>query len=392
MKEVFKIARKEILTYVREERIALIILVPLVILPLLMNLPILLLARSYHEVENKQMVVAVQGVPLELHELLRQNRFTIRFSSEPSHEVREKLADVGIVYEDGRYTIYDSNRVMNLQPSAATERAKEVLQRYKEQVVLTRIQPRGLAPSDLEPFAIETKKAASEQEQAMGLLALVIPMVVVGLVILGGHPVALEATVGEKEKATIEALLSAPIAPAKLLWGKGLAIFLVAVFTGTISSIGVLLGNLLLQHNLAGRVQALPENLQMQIGSLALAPADLLAIAITTLLLAFFIVAVMLAVGIFARSYREASIYFGPMDFLAFAPLAFFILLDYIKVQDWFFALPGLGVVLALDAIVKGNSSPWQLGLNWLSTLAYGVLALHLAYRNFQREDVVFRN
>jgi sodium transport system permease protein len=392
MKEVFKIARKEILTYVREERFVLIILVPLVILPLLMHLPILLLARFYHQAESKPQVVAVQGISLELRELLRQNRFTVRFSPDPRHEVREKLADVGIVYEDGRYTIYDSSGVMNLQPSAATERAKAVLQRYKEQVVLARIQPRGLASSDLEPFAIETQKAASEQEQAMGLLALVIPMVVVSLVISGGQAVALEATVGEKEKATIEALLSAPIAPAKLLWGKGLAIFLVAVFSALISSIGVVLGNLLLQHNLAGRVQALPENLQMQIGSLALAPANLLAITLTTLLLAFFAVALMLAVGIFARSYREASTYFGPLDLLMFAPVLFFVLLDYIKVQDWFFVLPGLGVVLALDSIVKGNSSPWQLGLTWLSTLAYGVLALHLAYRNFQREDVVFRN
>jgi sodium transport system permease protein len=48
--------------------------------------------------------------------------------------------------------------------------------------------------------------------------------------------------------------------------------------------------------------------------------------------------------------------------------------------------------VVAIDAIVKGTSSPWQLGLTWVSTLVYGLLVLYLAFRNFSREDVVFRN
>jgi sodium transport system permease protein len=48
--------------------------------------------------------------------------------------------------------------------------------------------------------------------------------------------------------------------------------------------------------------------------------------------------------------------------------------------------------MLALSAIVKGAATATQLLITWASTLAYGALALYLAYRNFQREDVVFRN
>lgn len=41
---------------------------------------------------------------------------------------------------------------------------------------------------------------------------------------------------------------------------------------------------------------------------------------------------------------------------------------------------------------MKGDYSPWQLGLTWASTLIYSLLMLFVAFRNFSREDVVLRN
>ncbi|WP_027877526.1 ABC transporter permease [Meiothermus cerbereus] len=392
MKDALKIARKELLTYVREDRFWLMVFLPLVIMPLLINLPLLLMGHFLQQAQSRPQIVAIKGVSQEVQILLRQANFVVQSSPDPRKAVRERLAAVGLIYSEGRYTIFDQNSFLSLRLSAATEQTRQVLQRYKEQVLLERLQSRGLGLVDLEPFTIETQKAASEREQSLGLLALIIPLMLVGLLISGGQAMALEATVGEKEKGTIEALLSAPVAPWKLLLGKGLAVLVATVFPATTSFIGVVLGSMFVRMGFSGQIQALPDDLEVQLGTLALEPADLAAIFLTSVLLAFFVVAAMLALGIFARTYREANIYFDPLDMLVMSPLLLFFVFDFIKVQDWFFVLPGLGVVVAIDAIVKGTSSPWQLGLTWVSTLVYGLLVLYLAFRNFSREDVVFRN
>jgi len=392
VKEALKIARKELLTYVREDRFWLMVFLPLLIMPLLMHLPLLLMGHFLQQAQSRPQIVAIKGVSQEVQILLRQANLVVQSSPDPRKAVRERLAAVGLIYSEGRYTIFDQNSFLSLRLSAATEQTRQVLQRYKEQVLLERLQSRGMGLADLEPFTIETQKAASEQEQSLGLLALIIPLMLVGLLISGGQAMALEATVGEKEKGTIEALLSAPVEPWKLLLGKGLAVLVATVFPATTSFIGVVLGSMFVRMGFSGQIQALPDDLEVQLGTLALEPADLAAIFLTSVLLAFFVVAAMLALGIFARTYREANIYFGPLDMLVMSPLLLIFVFDFIKVQDWFFVLPGLGVVVAIDAIVKGTSSPWQLGLTWVSTLVYGLLVLYLAFRNFSREDVVFRN
>jgi sodium transport system permease protein len=344
VKDALKIARKELLTYVREDRFWLMVFLPLVIMPLLINLPLLLMGHFLQQAQSRPQIVAIKGVSQEVQILLRQANFVVQSSPDPRKAVRERLAAVGLIYSEGRYTIFDQNSFLSLRLSAATEQTRQVLQRYKEQVLLERLQSRGLGLVDLEPFTIETQKAASEREQSLGLLALIIPLMLVGLLISGGQAMALEATVGEKEKGTIEALLSAPVAPWKLLLGKGLAVLVATVFPATTSFIGVVLGSMFVRMGFSGQIQALPDDLEVQLGTLALEPADLAAIFLTSVLLAFFVVAAMLALGIFARTYREANIYFDPLDMLVMSPLLLFFVFDFIKVQDWFLSCPAWGL------------------------------------------------
>lgn len=348
MKEALKIARKELLTYVREERFWLIVLMPLVVMPLLMYLPFLLLGRYFQQAEDKVHVVVVKGVSQELQHLLQGAKFVVQHSRDPRRAVQERLADVGLVYAEGRYTIFDRNNPLSVRPSVATERAREILQRYKEHALRERLQGNGLELADLEPFAIEIQKAVGDQQQALGLLALLIPFAVVVLVIEGGKAVALEATVGEKEKATLEALLSAPVAPWKLLLGKGLAVVVAALFAAFASMAGFALGNVLARHSFAAQIEALPIDIEMQIGAWALTPTDLATIFLTSMLFALFVTSAMLALGIFARSYREAGIYFSPLEMLMLAPLLFFVFSDFVQVRDWFLPCPAWGLWLQL--------------------------------------------
>lgn len=82
----------------------------------------------------------------------------------------------------------------------------------------------------------------------------------------------------------------------------------------------------------------------------------------------------------------------SPLTLIMLVPLLLLQFTEFLKLQPWHFALPLINCPLALNEIIKGAATPTQVGITLASTLLYAGLALYLAYRNFQREDVVFRN
>jgi sodium transport system permease protein len=210
----------------------------------------------------------------------------------------------------------------------------------------------------------------------------------------GGMPVAVDATAGEKEKGTLEALLAAPVPLVQILLGKGLAVFVMSLLSTFAAIAGLLLGGGVLRNFFAEQLQAVQdgENSVQLGGALALDPLGYLSIALTAVLFALLVIAIMISLGLYARTFKEAQSYMSPLMLVMIVPILFLQFSDFLQLQDWYFALPFVGVVLALDSIVKGAATAAQLGTTWASTLLYAGLALYLAYRNFQREDVVFRN
>jgi sodium transport system permease protein len=109
-------------------------------------------------------------------------------------------------------------------------------------------------------------------------------------------------------------------------------------------------------------------------------------------LFALLVVSIMISLALYARTFQEAQSFLTPMQLILIVPMLFLQFADFLKIQDWFFAIPLFNVMLALDTLVKGASSAPQLALTWISTLIYAGLALYMAYRNFGREGVLFRN
>ncbi|MCX8089150.1 MAG: ABC transporter permease [Meiothermus ruber] len=299
-----------------------------------------------------------------------------------------------LVFENGRYIIYGRLSSGATQSALVVEKVQAALRAYKDQVVAEQLRARGIGTDILEPFSVETQDASREQERAAGLFAFLIPFFLVSFIQAGGMPVAVDATAGEKEKGTLEALLAAPVPLIQVLLGKGLAVFVMSLLSTFAAVAGLLLGGGVFRNLFAAQLQAVQngENQAQLGGALALDPLGYLAILVTAVLFALLIIAIMISLGLYARSFKEAQSYLSPLSLVMLIPLLFLQFSDFLKLQDWYFALPLVNVMLALSAIVKGAATATQLLITWASTLAYGALALYLAYRNFQREDVVFRN
>lgn len=206
MNEILMIARKELLSVVREPRVLFTTLVlPILIMPLLMFGPILLFGSAARQTQESVQKVGVVGVPAAVLEQLRKARVEPVEIANPQEAVQNREVEAALVFENGTYTLYGRLSGGATQSALVVEKVQGALRAYKDQLVAERLRARGIGTEVLEPFRLETKDASREQERAAGLFAFLIPYFLVLFIQMGGMPVAVDATAGEKEKGTLEA-------------------------------------------------------------------------------------------------------------------------------------------------------------------------------------------
>jgi sodium transport system permease protein len=100
--------------------------------------------------------------------------------------------------------------------------------------------------------------------------------------------------------------------------------------------------------------------------------------------------AALLAIALFAKSHKEAQSYLSPLAIVVLLP-AILSLLPGVELNVWLSLIPILNTSLASKEIVSGIYHWPYLALILISSCGYAAVALAIAVRLFQREDVLFR-
>ena len=392
MKLTLRIVWKELLQVFRDRKLVFSTLVlPVFLMPVFMFGPHLFLSRLLEGTSAKVQEVAVAGLPQEALEALLEANLAPKPVADPERAVREGEYPAGVVHEEGRYRVFGRLTGGLSESQVAVGKVQAALQGLKERKVAEALAAKGVPLDLLHPFQVETVDASPPREKAGGLLGFLLPFFLVVFILSGGQVVAVDATAGEKEKGTLEALLSSPIPLFHLALGKTLATVAMALLSGVAGLVGLALGGALSARlggdipSRGGEVLSLGGQIQMDGGSF-------LALFLTAFLLALFMGAVMVALGLYARSFKEAQSYMAPLLLLALFPLLFLQFRGFFELAVWHHLIPLFNTALLMDALLKGQAEGLQVVLTWGSTLVYGALALLLAVRVFAREDVVFRN
>jgi sodium transport system permease protein len=392
MKPVWRIAWKELVQVFRDRKLVFSTLIlPVLLMPVFMFGPTLFLSRLLEGTSAKVQEVAVAGLPQEALEALLKANLAPKPVEDPEKAVREGKYPVGVVYEGGRYRVFGRLAGGVSESQVAVDKAQAALQGLKERKVAEALVAKGISLDLLHPFQVETVDASPPREKAGGLLGFLLPFFLVSFILSGGQVVAVDATAGEKEKGTLEALLAAPVPLLHLALGKTLATVAMALLSGVAGLVGLALGGAL-SARLGGDIPSRGGEVLSLGGQIQLDGGGFLALFLTAFLLALFMGAVMVALGLYARSFKEAQSYMAPLLLLALFPLLFLQFRGFFELQPWHHLIPLFNTALLMDALLKGQAEGLQVALTWGSTLVYGALALLLAVRVFAREDVVFRN
>lgn len=270
--------------------------------------------------------------------------------------------------------------------SRVRNRAGKVIREFGERYRSERLAGFGLdTPQEqehlLNPITIEEHNTADMREVIGERVGGILPYMFIIFCFMGAMYPAIDLGAGEKERGTLETLLLAPIRRYQIVLGKFFVIFTTGVTAALLclTSFGVML---------ASKGQKITGELGEVIASVSV--VDLVLIAAMLIPAAAMFAALLLSVSIYAKSFKEASAYCGPLNFLAIVP-AFIAMLPMVKL-DWYWAMvPITNISLAIKELIKGTMNYEMLIAILGSSVVIAGVLLFFCTRWFEREAVLFR-
>ena len=282
-------------------------------------------------------------------------------------------ADFGAAWREGRPAqvelIYDSSR---REGGSDVDRLRGMLEGYGHRNGALRLLARGLSPGVATPLVVASRDTATPQARGALLFAM-LPYMLVLTIFIGGLWLAIDSTAGERERQSLEPLLTNPVPRDRILLGKYMA-------TATFSMASLTLGLLAF---LAAGVFMPTQQLGM---SLALGPM-FFAIALPMLAPLVLLLCIgQILIAAFARSVREAQTYLGLAQLVPLIPSIVLSVLP-VKAQLWMYAVPLLGQQLAIMRLLRAEPVPaLALALSALVTLLAAAALFALTRRIYNTE------
>src|SRR5690606_27879688 len=262
----------------------------------------------------------------------------------------------------------------------------EMLASYNEQLQRETLNQLNVDPQKLaaiiKPVDVQKVDTADKRENIGEKFGAVIAYILVPLCLLGASYPAIDMGAGEKERGTLETLLICPISRISIVLGK----FLTVLTTGLVGAL-ITVGSFGIWGAIIG-----------SFAGMAVVQEAMSAIAITELILIFSLLlpisavfaALLLAISIYARTFKEAQNYISPLSIMIFLPLVA-AMMPGVELTSKTALVPIMNVALAIKELIKGTADYGLLALIFGSTLLLASIAIGFCVHWFQQEKVLFR-
>ena len=389
---VFHIFRKDLVETLRDRRtVVMAFVVPALMYPLLFTLLGSVATDKRGELERTRARVAAWGPVPEavLEAVKREARADVverrevpppQAEAEARRLVEAKTVHVVLLTPAGAAGPSIPIRVLadstSVDSDAMERRVSRALQDVGAALLRERMTALGQDPAAAKPLDLREEDLADAARRGASFAAALLPYLLLVLVATSGFYAALDLTAGEKERGTLQTLLTAPVRSVEIVAGKYLAV-LALTLAATVCNLGSI------ALALARGTAALEAGARFSLG---LASAG--AIFVTVLPAALLIVALLMAVGVLARSYREGQSYLMPLLLLVMLA-GFASFLPGAELTAGTALVPLLNVTLLVHDLLVGKAGASQVMVVWAVSLAWAALGILLAARVFQTEQVL---
>jgi sodium transport system permease protein len=256
---------------------------------------------------------------------------------------------------------------------------QDAITKYSDKVVSERLAQSGLPAEVLTPIETDVHAVTVTGAGAI-FLALLLPLFLGIYAVTGGMYFIMDTTAGEKERKTLEALLTMPATRTEIVLGKFMIAVLIALASSVLAILGMTVGTTFL-------LGAMGES---GASGLSISAINLLIIGLATLVLAMTSASIEMVIAIFARSFKEAQNFLSPLTLIVAIPA---IAMQYVSEQSVraLALAPIFNAMLIIRDALLGKVSLGNVLLEFASAMAYMLIALAIAIKIFSSEKAMAR-
>ena len=382
-KNIWITIKKELRGIIRDKKSLLMMLVGPIMIPVF----IFLMSSVYDSImaEDTDDETIKVGINYELNAVEQRIIKELDFETveeelkDLEKDYKKKNISVYITKEDNVYTIHNNPNLEDDMKGTAL--ATTYLEQYNTALGNEYLVRQGIDITKVyNNITIETDelKGSSTMISMVIYMGLMFAMMSVCLTAIYG---VTDTTAGEKERGTLETLLTFPMTSDELITGKFLAITISCIITSILSAI-LLVGSISIASNMFDIYKDVTMNLN--IGTILIA-------LIVLFNASFFISGLCIAIASFSKSYKEAQSALTPVSFLTMIPM-FMNILE-VKLNYAIACIPIVSQTMLLDTAINstftGNNLMYLL-VSFVTTIIYSIILVKIITMMYKNEKVLF--
>ncbi len=390
---IFTIFKKELKDTLRDRRTLMMMLViPILIFPIILNLFVGVSASFSKEAASKEIKIGFVGTEdsyvaaqLQLlpEELGKKQVIFYKDSIRLKADIKTDSIQIGVYPQ----TEFAKNLEMrkpaelivfyNATEVGMKERATAYISTIENIAEQERYLDMELNATELSPIKTSYSNIASSKEMVGKLAGGILPYIFIAFGFLGCMYPAIDLFTGEKERGTIETLLTTPVARWQLLFGKMGVVVLSGLLASTAALVGLALSISILD---------LGENAELLSVINGILSIEFILLLYALLIpLTIFFAGVMIPIAVYAKSFKEAQSIITPLNIVMVLPamIGFFPGIELNVVTA---SIPVVNIVLATKDLIAGTLDIGLLALSFGVMFVLAVLAVLVSYKQFDKE------
>lgn len=393
---IFTIFKKELKDTLRDKRtLVMMLVIPTLIFPIILNIFVNVSASFNDDAKTKEITIAL--IEDEKNEIIKSfnnipeefgnKKFvTVKDTNEIIAKIQANEIQLGISTgtdveaKMGKMEPVTINFFYDATEIGMNERAKSYFDFVNTSFKSKRFDELQISENKTKPVISKLTNVASDKEVLGKLAGGILPYIFIAFGFLGCMYPAIDLFTGEKERGTIETLLTTPVHRWQILFGK----MCVVVLSGLMASTCALLG-LFLSIEVLDIVQV-PEILAV-IHEVLSIKFIIMLYALLFPLTVFF-AGVMIPISIYAKSFKEAQSIITPLNVVMVLPamIGFF---PGVELNAITAAIPVVNVVLSTKDLIAGTLDIGLLSISFGVMVMLAIIAVFISYKQFDNESNV---
>ncbi len=376
---LWNILKKELRELFRDKKsLSMMLIIPVFIPLIMLGMSALFEAQTEKDTSEYNKIGFAYSLSKEEKSIAKQMDIKVVEGNEKELKEKYKNGEINlyVTKKANQYTLNIDSSDNSVYAKSLTEQYFNTYKSYLQQTYLT--QNNIDAGSVLNIITIKEKSIEEDNYFADFIKNYAFLFVIMAITVSATYP-ATDTTAGEKERGTLETLLTFPIKSKDIILGKFLSVTLSSIITGVISFILAIISLVI-----AKGAFSIYEGLDIMFSPFTVVMAFIIIIVYS-----FFISGLCISIASTSKTFKEAQSALTPLTFVSLFPgmIAFMISVGATPLLS---IVPFLNYSLIFTDINAGNVNWLNIALMIISSFVYIAIVLYYIIKQYKSEKILF--